>query len=57
MLEVKKPDVKISKSPDLTWLVSLDKHVVGRFVIAGDALAYAALLECDPRIRREAMEA
>jgi hypothetical protein len=57
MLEVEKLDVKVSKSPDLTWLVSLGEDVVGRFLIAGDALAYAALLECDPRIRREAVEA
>jgi hypothetical protein len=57
MLEVTKVDVKVAKGADLTWLVSMDQQVVGRFVIAGDALAYAALLECDPRVRREAVEA
>jgi hypothetical protein len=55
MLEATKPEVKVSKGGDLTWLVSSGNQVVGRFMIAGDALAYAALLECDPRIRKEAV--
>lgn len=56
MLEAKKLDVTVAKGADLTWLVCLGSDVVGRFVIVGDALAYAVLLECDPRIRREAIQ-
>jgi hypothetical protein len=52
-----KVDVQVSKGADLTWMVSLDKRIVGRFTIVGDALAYAAMLECDPRIRGEAVPA
>jgi hypothetical protein len=47
-------DVRVSKDADHAWLVSLGHQVVGRFMIVGDALAYASILECDPRIRNEA---
>lgn len=46
--------VQISKTLELRWLVHLDDIVVGSFMIVGDALSYAQLLECSPRIRREA---
>jgi hypothetical protein len=52
-----KVDVKVSKGADLTWMVSLDQRIVGQFTIVGDALAYASMLECDPRIRGEAVPA
>jgi hypothetical protein len=44
-------DVRISKAAGLQWLVLLEGVVVGKFVIATEALDYAALLECDPRER------
>jgi hypothetical protein len=49
--------VNVSKGADVTWLVWLGEDIVGRFSIVGDALAYAAILECDPRIRKEAVAA
>jgi hypothetical protein len=57
MLEATKVDVKVSRGPDITWLVWLGQRVVGRFTLVGDALAYATILECDPRIRKEALAA
>ncbi len=50
-------EVKISKGTDLTWLVWLGDLIVGRYMIVGDALAYAQILECNPRIRSEAVAA
>jgi hypothetical protein len=50
------PEVKLMQD-GYRWLVSLDGTVVGRFDILGDALAYANLLECDPRTRSEATPA
>ena len=47
------PDVKISED-GLDWLVWLDGTVVGRYDLVGDALHYASMLECDPRMRSEA---
>jgi hypothetical protein len=44
-------DVRVSKANELQWDVLLEGVVVGRFVIATEALNYAALLECDPRER------
>ncbi len=49
-------DVRVSRE-GLDWLVWLEGEMVARFVVAGDALAYASLLECDPRARREASPA
>ena len=45
------PDVRVSKKTACDWTVSLDGHVVGHYAIATEALAYASLLECDPRER------
>jgi hypothetical protein len=50
-------EVKVSKGSDLTWLVWLGDLVVGRYMIVGDALAYAQILECNPRVRGEAVAA
>jgi hypothetical protein len=46
--------VTVSRGSDLTWVVRMGEKLVGRFLVTGDALAYATLLECDPRVRREA---
>jgi hypothetical protein len=53
-LRAKEPhmaDVRVSKANELQWDVLLEGVVVGRFVIATEALNYASLLECDPRER------
>ena len=39
------------------WLVSFDSKIVGRFAEVTEALAYADLLECSPRARRDAADA
>jgi hypothetical protein len=39
----------------LEWVVWLEGNVVGHFALLGDALSYAALLECSPRARTEAL--
>ena len=57
MAQATKVDVQVFKGANLTWMVSLDNRIVGQFTIVGDALAYAAMLECDPRIRGEAVAA
>ena len=54
---VARKHVSVCKGADVTWLVWLGEDIVGRFSIVGDALAYAAILECDPRIRKEAVAA
>ncbi|MDQ4144688.1 MAG: hypothetical protein M3198_13285 [Actinomycetota bacterium] len=46
-------NVKLTRE-GINWIVWLDEAAVGRFPIAGDALDYAQLLECDPRVRAEA---
>ncbi len=45
------PDVRVAKETVCSWTVSLDGRVVGHYAIATEALAYASLLECDPRER------
>ena len=45
------PDVQVVKETSCNWAVSLDGHIVAHYVIATEALAYASLLECDPRER------
>ncbi|MDQ4144690.1 MAG: hypothetical protein M3198_13295 [Actinomycetota bacterium] len=46
-------DVKVTREGN-GWIVWLDGDAVGRFFVASDALDYAELLECDPRVRSEA---
>jgi hypothetical protein len=55
--EAVKVDVRVTKGPDLSWLVSLGPRTVANFTIAGDAFAYASMLECNPRARQEATAA
>ncbi len=50
-------NVRVSRETDLNWLVSFEGTVVGRFLILGEAMDYAALLECCPRVRAEAVAA
>lgn len=45
------PDVQVVKETSCNWTVSLDGHIVAHYVLATEALAYASLLECDPRER------
>lgn len=45
------PDVRVLKETACNWTVSLDGHIVAHYVLATEALAYASLLECDPRER------
>ena len=49
------PDVKVSKDDRLGWAVWLEGRVVASYIMVGDALAYASLLECDPRERNLAL--
>lgn len=49
--------VAVTREAFLLWLVWLDSSVVGTFNNVFDALAYASLLECDPRSRSEAQAA
>lgn len=46
--------VLITREAFLLWLVWLDCTVVASFDNVLDALDYASLLECDPRLRGEA---
>lgn len=46
--------IAVTREAFLLWLVWLDTSVVASFDNALDALAYASLLECDPRLRGEA---
>ena len=45
------PDVRVYKQTPCNWAVSLDGNIVAHYVLATEALAYASLLECDPRER------
>lgn len=45
------PDVRVVKETACSWAVSLDGAVVAHYAIATEALAYASMLECDPRER------
>ena len=49
------PKVRVSKEESCSWAVWLNGKVVAHYSIAGDALAYASLLECDPRERALAL--
>lgn len=51
------PKVRVSKEESSSWAVWLEDRIVGRYFIVGDALAYASLLECDPRERASATSA
>lgn len=53
----KKAEVRVTKGADLNWLVSLGPRIVANFTLVGDALAYASMLECNPRARSEAIAA
>jgi hypothetical protein len=55
--EIGKVEVRVTKGADLNWLVSLGPRIVANFTLVGDALAYASMLECNPRARREAAAA
>ncbi len=44
-------EVRITSDPSRDWFVWLGDVVVGRFVVVGDALALASMLECNPRAR------
>ncbi|CAN5654551.1 hypothetical protein BH24ACT26_BH24ACT26_12210 [soil metagenome] len=44
-------EVRITSDSNRDWLVWFESKVVGRFPRVGDALAYAAMLECSPRER------
>lgn len=46
--------VAVTREAFLLWLVWLDSSVVATFDNVLDALAYASMLDCDPRLRREA---
>jgi hypothetical protein len=50
------PDIEVMRDESRYWLVSLDARVVGRFAMLADALALAAILECSPRARAEALD-
>lgn len=43
--------VRVSKEESCNWAVWLEGKIVAKYMLAGDALAYASLLECDPRER------
>ena len=45
------PDVRVSKEDLMSWAVWLEGRIVARYIMVGDALAHASLLECDPRER------
>ena len=45
------PDVRVVKETACSWAVSLDGMVVAHYAIATEALAYASMLDCDPRER------
>ena len=49
------PNVKVARDERLGWAVWLEDEVVGHYIMVGDALAYASLLECDPRERNQAI--
>jgi hypothetical protein len=51
------PDVRVVKNAAGDWLVWLDGKIVERFIVAGDALALASILECSPRARAAAIAA
>ena len=51
------PDVRVRRDGKLDWAVWLEGRLVRRYTIVGDALAYASLLECDPRERSLAQTA
>jgi hypothetical protein len=51
------PDVRVLKEETCSWAVSLDGQIVAHYTLAGDALAYASLLECNPRERADATAA
>lgn len=44
-------DVRVTNDANMDWLVWLDSILVGRFPLAGEALALAAMLECNPKER------
>jgi hypothetical protein len=46
--------VAVTREAFLLWLVWLDCSIVASFDNVLDALAYASLIECDPRSRKEA---
>jgi hypothetical protein len=48
-------DIQISHDDSGEWLVWLETTAVGCFVNVSDALSFAALLECSPRARAEAL--
>ncbi|MFN2488160.1 MAG: hypothetical protein ABR529_00145 [Actinomycetota bacterium] len=48
-------EVRITSEPNHDWIVWLAGRIVGRFTLVGDALAYAAMLECNPRERAGAV--
>lgn len=45
------PDVRVMRETVCSWAVSLDGAIVAHYAIATEALAYASMLECDPRER------
>ncbi|MDQ3986811.1 MAG: hypothetical protein M3280_09985 [Actinomycetota bacterium] len=49
------PDVRVSKANHLEWIVWLEGVAVATYMICSDALAYASMLECDPRERNRAL--
>lgn len=52
-----RPDVRICRQADergVEWLVWLDDRVAGRFMMLGEALDFALILECSPRARAAA---
>ncbi|MDQ4145932.1 MAG: hypothetical protein M3198_19730 [Actinomycetota bacterium] len=45
------PDVRVLKETACSWAVTLDGDIVAHYAVATEALAYASMLECDPRER------
>ena len=50
------PKVRVSKEETSSWAVWLEDRIVARYFLVGDALAYASLLECNPRERASVKE-
>ncbi|MGH2787325.1 MAG: hypothetical protein ACRDJV_05370 [Actinomycetota bacterium] len=44
-------EVRASRGADLGWLVWVGESEAARFEILGEALDFAAMLECSPRAR------
>jgi hypothetical protein len=50
-------EVRVSRDADLGWLVWVGESQAARFEILGEALDFAAMLECSPRARLQIVPA